>query len=180
MMKMITEKLRSGANIEFDCEVLELPYKGGDFNMVIILPNSIHGVTDLENKLTADALASIFANLREQETDISIPKFKMLSGFKNLKAPLQQLGITDLFTGLADFSNMFVNPSGLTVDKVIHKAFLNVDEEGTEAAAVTVVSIIESTSIPFVFYANHPFLFLIREQNAGTIIFIGRYLRKQN
>ncbi|KAJ8319936.1 hypothetical protein KUTeg_001523 [Tegillarca granosa] len=180
MMNMRTKQLRSGINKQYDCKVLELPYKGEDFNMLIILPNSVDGLPGLETKLTADALLSITSSLRKQETIVSIPKFEILTGFNSLIDPLKQLGIVDLFTGLADFSKMFVNPSGLMVDKVIHKAFVSVDEEGTEAAAVTVVGVTKtSISLPFEFIANHPFLFLIQEKRSGAILFMGKYVKKQ-
>lgn len=180
MMNIRTDKFRSGTNSQLDCKILELPYKGGLFSMVLLLPNSLDGLSDLETKLTPALLNSIESDLIKQETIVSIPKFEMLSTF-NLKNPLMSLGIRDLLDPFqADFSKMFSNPSSdIAVTSVVHKAFVRVDEEGTEAAAVTVIGI-GITSVqppPFTFIANHPFMFLIREKQTGSILFMGRYTK---
>ncbi|MFK7934802.1 MAG: serpin family protein, partial [Saprospiraceae bacterium] len=105
--------------------------------------------------------------------DLALPKFKMEYDIK-LKSTLKAMGMTEAFSDASDFSQL-VKQGGVKVDEVIHKAFIEVDEVGTEAAAVTVVVIIE-TSVPALptVRADKPFLFVIRENQTNSILFMGR------
>jgi serpin B len=143
-------------------QVLELPYEGSDLSMLILLPNPGEMLTlDLPDELEFD----------ETEVMVLLPKFKIESEFY-LGSTLAALGMPLAFSMQADFSGMDASRR-LFIDEVIHKAFVEVSEEGTEAAAATGVGM-RTTSMPPQFEVNRPFLFLVRENSTGTILFIGR------
>lgn len=152
-----------------DFQALELPYEGNDLSMLILLPEKAGGLPALENALNAETLASLEFNKRE--VMVQLPKFKQESTLE-LGRHLAAMGMPLAFSDQADLSGMN-GKGGLFIDWVVHKAFVEVNEEGTEAAAATAVGI-RPTSMPAMFIANHPFLFLIRENSTGTILFIGR------
>ena len=162
-----------------DLEVLELPYEGGDLSYLVLLPRERDGLLNLERRLTAGALDAWLAELAAHQVRVSLPKYKLTSWF-DLSAILKMLGLSTAFSAQrADFSGM-TGRRELYISKVIHKAFVDVQEEGTEAAAATAV-IIERTSVAeppldvIEFKADHPFLFLIRDNRSGSILFLGRY-----
>ncbi|MDK1032271.1 MAG: serpin family protein, partial [Planctomycetia bacterium] len=143
--------------------------------VVVLLPRKVDGLADVEKSLAKDGLKDVLKNLREQEVVVFVPKFKMESQF-SLSETLKAMGMKDAFVfGAADFSGMN-GRKDLFISAVVHKAFVDVNEEGTEAAAATAV-VIETESIeppPPVFRADHPFIFLIRHEKTGAILFIGR------
>ncbi|CAM5110880.1 unnamed protein product [Natator depressus] len=161
---------------EHDCQVLELPYKGDDLSMYILLPKDYTGLTQLEKELTYEKLTTWISpdHLKEVEVEVSLPRFKIETSAE-LKKYLEALGMTDVFhPGVSDLSGM-VKTDGLSVSEAIHKAYIEVNEEGTVAAAATAVSIgITSVRIPVQFVADHPFLFFIRHQKTKCILFYGR------
>lgn len=111
--------------------------------------------------------------MAESDVSLSFPKFKFESEFK-LKSSLSQMGMPIAFSDKADFTRMSKKPD-LKIDEVYHKAFVEVSEEGTEAAAATAVVVVrKSFAVPEKFIANRPFLFLIRENETGNILFMGR------
>ena len=158
-----------------DFQALELPYDGESLSMVIFLPERVDGLGDFERSLTPDNLAAWLSRLDAHEIEVSLPKFTMTSGFR-LSAILRSMGMVDAFTmGTADFSGM-TDREQLAIAEVIHKAFLEVNEEGTEAAAATATEMLgcaEPPSTP-VFRADHPFVFLIRDVRSESILFMGR------
>jgi serine protease inhibitor len=161
-------------------QVLELPYVGDDLSMIVLLPREVDGLGNLEARLTAENLTAWTAKLESQEVQVFLPKFKSISEFK-LAGTLATLGMTDAFIyGQADFSGMN-GRKDLFIGDVIHKAFVEVNEEGTEAAAATAVVMMAGAAplnprpIP-VFRADHPFLFLIRDNHSGSILFLGRVM----
>jgi serpin B len=157
---------------EFDA--LELPYKGGKMGMLIVLPKSNDGLKALETKLSGDFLNRVVAGLEPRFVQVSIPKFTM-SWRNSLKGALESMGIRRAFSAEADFSGIGGN-GRLFISDVVQKAYISVDEKGTEAAAATGV-IMRPTAIPMpqgVFIADHPFLFLIRDRESGAILFAGR------
>jgi serpin B len=160
--------------------VLELPYTGGGFSMLVILPDdkTPTRLVALENTLTAKRIATWRAKLKMQEVQVFLPKFKITWGAESLKKLLQQLGIKDAFSvESADFSGMS-GAKDFSISDVLHKAFVEVHEAGAEAAAATVVELvalgISNRPPPPVFRADHPFLFLIQENATGSILFMGR------
>jgi serpin B len=155
-------------------QLLALPYAGNNLSMIVLLPNEVQGLPALEASLTQDNLASWLKSLKKREVRIFLPKFKMTSEF-NLERILGAMGMASVFTPQADFSGM-TGSKDLYINAVIHKAFVDVNEEGTEAAAATAVTM-RMTAIaapPAEFRADHPFLFLIRHNSSGSILFLGR------
>lgn len=155
---------------------LELPYVDSDLSMIILLPKKIDSLGELEKSLTAENLLSWTEKLHKSEVIVSFPKFKMTSQF-SLNDVLKSMGMNDAFSKKADFSGMD-GKKDLLISAVIHQAFVDVNEEGTEAAAATVV-VMKLKSAPvkiLVFQADHPFIFLIRDNHSGSILFMGRLM----
>ncbi len=164
-------------------QVLEMPYKADELAMVVFLPRRVDGLDDLEKSLSADKLEGWMAGLHREEVDVYFPKFEFTSSF-NLSTILKDLGIVDAFSPVsADFSGMTAADK-LFISEVIHKAFVAVDEDGTTAAAATAI-MIRATSMPMpnpdpkIFRADHPFLFCIRHNPTGRILFMGRIIDPQ-
>jgi serpin B len=156
-----------------DIKMLELPYVGKDFSMLVILPNENKPFKEVENSLTLENLNHYISLLMESDVRVTLPKFKFVSMFE-LKPALSKMGMPIPFSNAADFTRMSSKPD-LKIDEVYHKAFVEVSEEGTEAAAATAVVIVrKSISIPVDFVANRPFMFIIRENTTGNILFMGR------
>jgi serpin B len=156
-------------------QVLELPYAGNDLSMVLLLPDEIDGLDELQARLTTERLETWTSHLHEAEVDVFLPRFKMTSAF-GLNDVLKTLGMPEAFSdALADFSGMD-GTQFLYIAAVLHKAFVDVNEEGTEAAAATavVMKFRGMPAPPIVFRANHPFIFLIRDNVTRSILFLGR------
>jgi serpin B len=157
-------------------QVIELPYKGDELSMLVLLPKETEGVKEMENTLTAESIDALSAKMRTVEVNVYFPKFKMTCGTFSLNNALVALGMPDAFGGRADFSGMN-GAGGLCISDVFHKAFIEVNEEGTEAAAATAV-VMRTTAIelPVVFRADHPFVFIIKDNRSGSILFMGRVM----
>jgi serpin B len=159
-------------------QILELPYGDRSLSMIVILPEQTDGLSDLETKLTQDSFENWTGMLTSQEVIVSLPKFKTTCEFE-LGESLRALGMTSAFDATsADFSGMTAKVE-LYLSAVFHKAFVDVNEEGTEAAAATgaVMTLASATidePVPQVFRADHPFVFAIRDNRNGAILFLGR------
>ncbi len=153
------------------CEVLELPYIGKDFSLIAILPLEWDGLADLENNLSQTNLAALLASVQESDVHVSLPKFKLETEL-SLDKTLSAMGMSDAFDAGADFSGID-GTQVLYLSSVQHRAFVEVNEEGTTAAAAT-MSHHGTTGMSPSFRADHPFLFLIRDNLSGSIIFLGR------
>jgi serpin B len=155
-------------------QLLDLPYKGGRLSMVVLLPDSRDGLPKLEGDLRADKLAGWLSSMRDGSVSVFLPRFKLTSQF-DLKKTFQALGMALPFTMQADFSGMD-GRKDLYVSALVHQAAVDVDEQGTEAAAATavVVTLKSVFAPPAQFRADHPFLFLIRDNKTGAILFLGR------
>ena len=165
-------------------KLLELSYRDGDFAMLFVLPKANDGLADVEAKLSPAVLAQWVGSLSGAQTEVTLPKFKIEPAHAvALGRPLRDLGMTTAFDRKeADFSRMAkpVGEDRLSIGEVFHKAFVAVDEAGTEAAAATAV-VMRTTSaamrepeIPKVFRADHPFLFFLRHKPTGLVLFMGR------
>jgi len=158
-------------------QLLELPYDGGDLSMVFLLPER-RALATLERQLSAKKLDEWIKALRKQKVKVQVPRFKFeMAKPLSLNQPLQALGMKDAFDDLnADFTGLHTGKEILFISHVLHKAYVEVNEQGTEAAAATSVIIKERAAAPreTVFRADRPFLFLIRENKTGGILFLGR------
>lgn len=160
-------------------QILELPYKGNDLSMLVLLPETVEGLGKLESELSSEKLKEWTSEMHVQKVQVYLPRFKVETSYR-LNAPLQALGLKRAFSeGEADFTGMHTGMEKLFISLVVHKAFVEVNEEGTEAAAATGV-IVGVTSAPAfperpkVFRADRPFLFAIRHNATGAILFLGR------
>jgi serine protease inhibitor len=157
------------SNITSDARVLELPYNNKKFSMVIVTPTS-QSVQEYAAGLDSVKWQSLMTGLSGSYVNVSMPKFKF-SYDKELTGILSTLGMANAFSDLADFSR--ISAGGLTITEVKHKAYIEVDEEGTTAAAVTSVTVGTTAVLPYNFKLDHPFIFAIREMKTGLVLFTG-------
>lgn len=159
-----------------DVQIAELPYGNKAFSMVILLPKENASIQQIEELLTAEQWDEWMQQLQNNSLlDVRLPKFK-LEYERELNDDLKALGIQEAFSSWGNFSKM--SPDNLYIGKVKQKTFIEVDEEGTEAAAVTTVGI-AITSLPDTpqaidFYVNRPFIYVIKEKSTNSILFIGK------
>jgi len=156
---------------------VELPYGHGNFSMVILLPNEGKTAGDIVSSLTIDNWNAWMQGLSEKDVVIHLPRLKF-EYEKLLNQDLADMGMGIAFSGAADFSKID-STRDLCISRVIHKTFVEVNEEGTEAAAVTVVEIRETSypgpqEQPVYFYVDRPFVFIIKERDTGAMLFVGR------
>jgi len=173
--KLMTQKGKFNYMQNELLQAVEMPYAGKELSMVVLLPRKRTGLAEVESKLSMERLNEWTGKLQPaRDLTVTLPKFTFTAEFE-LSRALQSLGMQEAFSGKADLSGMAGNPGDLRISKVIHKAFVDVNEEGTEAAAATAV-VVEAKAVPveLVFRADHPFLFLIREVKTGAIMFMGR------
>ena len=182
MMKLKTNFKHIANGGELDCQLLELPYQSEDPSMLILLPQDKYGLTSVEVSLTHDKLQKAIALTqvhRSRGVKVYLPRFKMTQQFQ-LNELLAKMGAIDMFNAnKADFTGISPGPERLHISLVIHKAFVKVNEKGTEAAAATAV-VMTRTKSPFggsakirpnpVFCADHPFLFLLCHKKSGGIL----------
>jgi len=154
-------------------QAVELPYDGWELAMVVLLPREGQ-FESFESALDAGRVEQIIGSLEYQQVRLTMPKFEFESGF-SLKEALAALGMAEAFSEQADFSGM-TGRRELFISEVVHKAFVSVDEAGTEAAAATAVMMAPTSAVeePVEMTADRPFIFLIRDLETGTILFVGR------
>ncbi|HKS35838.1 MAG TPA: serpin family protein, partial [Verrucomicrobiae bacterium] len=160
-----------------DLQAAELPYKGGILSMVIVLPRQADACGHLESRLTPALLSRSLSQMKQQKVEIFLPRFKLESSFI-LNDSLARMGMPDAFGRKSDFSGMD-GTRVLYISSVFHKAWGEVNEEGTEAAAATAAVVAARAEMkppppPPVFRADHPFVFFIRDTRSGSILFLGR------
>jgi serpin B len=159
-------------------QILEMRYAGTGIAFDVLLPRTTTGLPDLEKSLTSQALNGWLGELTDRNVQVSLPKFRTESQF-SLRKTLSTMGMPTAFTDKADFSG--IEPKrGLAISEVVHKAFVDVSEHGTEAAAATGITM-RATAMrmpeqTIVFRADHPFLFLIRDTRSGGVLFAGRLM----
>uniref|UniRef100_A0A452R8H5 Serpin domain-containing protein n=1 Tax=Ursus americanus TaxID=9643 RepID=A0A452R8H5_URSAM len=156
-------------------KILEIPYKGKDLSMILLLPDEVDGLQKLEDQLTAEKLIEWTSsqNMSNNFVDLYLPRFKLEETY-DLKDTLRALGMVDVFNAqTANLSGMTGNEN-LLVSKVIHKSFVEVTEEGTTAASSTAVDFQMKSSPAYPFHCDHPFLFFIKHNKTNSILFLGR------
>ena len=160
-------------------QVLRLPYKGDRLSMLVVLPDDRDGIKDLEDSLSADMVRKWQDGLRNAKVVVSIPKFEMKTNY-DLAGSLARMGMPDAFSegaaNLTGVANVMSLPGNIYVSKAAQDAYVKVNEEGTEAAAVTtIVATTDSKPPPPPrFVADHPFIFLIQDDESGAILFMGK------
>jgi serpin B len=177
---LMSQTGRFGYMEEGDLQVLELPYSGDALSMVVFLPRANDGLPKVEEALKPAMLTHALEALRIQEVHVMLPRFQATLTL-SLKKTLHDMGMRDAFSGEADFSGM-TGRRDLWIDAVLHKAYVDVNEEGTEAAAATAIAMMRSSAVQQptpVFRADHPFVFLIRDTRSGSILFMGRILKPE-
>jgi serpin B len=161
-----------------DMQIIELPYSNNDLSMLVILPKT--SLNDLEKSFTLSNLNDWKKNMNTTEVELSLPKFKFETKYF-MADKLGELGMTTALSSSADFSGM-TGKKDLYINQVIHQAYIDVTESGTEAAAATAVLMVagslppQDKPKPKIFNADHPFIFLIQERNSGNILFMGRMI----
>jgi serpin B len=160
-------------------QALELPYLGNGQAMVILLPKTNDGLAELEASLSFTMLEGWLKKLSSHRVNVSLPRFKLTAELE-LKGALSELGMPLAFQPRkADFAGI-TGTRDFAISAVVHKAFVEVQEKGTEAAAATGVVMKSAAmvpSTPAVFRADHPFFFLIRDTRTGSLLFLGRLVR---
>ncbi|NWW88348.1 SPB10 protein, partial [Rhynochetos jubatus] len=161
-------------------KIIELSYVENELSMFVLLPDDISdnttGLEMVERALTYEKLAewTTSASMMKFEVDLYLPKLKLEENY-DLKSTLTSMGIRNAFDPVqADFTGMSAKKD-LFISKIIHKAFVEVNEEGTEAAAATGVLVLRSKAPTMTFKADHPFLFFIKHNKSQTILFFGRF-----
>lgn len=163
-------------------KMLEIPYKGDTMSMLVVLPDDVDGLGVLESSLTAERLGGLVQSLAPQRVSVSLPKFEINpAAALSLGDLLKAMGMAVAFDRQkADFTGIANPPDPadrLFIGGVFHKAFVKVDEKGTEAAAATAVVMLRAQGMPMratEFKADHPFLFFLRDDASGLILFMGR------
>ncbi|MFW9925086.1 MAG: serpin family protein [Candidatus Thorarchaeota archaeon] len=178
LVEMMTEKQKYSFRNFPTYQLLEIPYKDDDLSLIIFLPRDIEGLPDLEKKITSININVILNDITSLEVEIFIPKFKFTNAMK-LSKELQEMGMKEPFSSTADFSG--ISQTKLAISEVVHKAFIEVNEEGSEAAAATIVEMVLATGPPKdvernIFRADHPFMFIIYSRKANLILFIGKVM----
>ncbi|XP_078606181.1 leukocyte elastase inhibitor-like isoform X3 [Branchiostoma floridae x Branchiostoma japonicum] len=179
MMRM-EANFNYGVFEELKCRVLEVPYVEKELSMLIFLPDAVEGIKDLESSLTAATLQTVSSKMYSTKVNLLLPRFKLEQEF-GLGDTLKKMGMGEAFSDAADFSGMS-GSKDLFISAVVHKAFVEVNEEGTEAAAATgVVMMLCALDLegPPEFVADHPFLFLIRDNRSNSVLFLGRMYKPE-
>lgn len=174
-VNMMYQKDTFAYSVDSYAQYLDMPYGNKAFSMTVILPVDGKSTNDVLNQLTTDNWNNRLQFMSTREVEVYMPRFKTQNKFL-LNDPLKSMGMNTAFTDVADFSN--IANANLKISRVLHDTYVEVTEEGTEAAAVTVIEITEtSVQVPPptpVFKVNKPFLFVIREKSTGVILFIGK------
>ena len=159
-----------------DVQLLDMPYGDGSLSMVALLPMKTDGLGQLEEKLSTASLDKWLGEARTRDVTVFFPKFRTTAEFQ-LAGELKAMGMPSAFDSSADFSGID-GKKDLLISAVLHKAFVDVNEEGTEAAAATGVVVrpmaMRRPDPPVIFRADHPFVFMIRDNRSGSILFLGR------
>lgn len=157
-------------------EVLQIPYKNQEASFVILLPKEGQKLQDLEKIIDGKIVKNIMASLLPTPLEVVLPKFKM-EFFSSVVKAMKNLGMKEAFSNVANFSKLSKEP--LFVSNILHKAVIEVDEKGTEAAAVTAILMVAESvrKTPKFFRATRPFLYFIYDHKTESVLFVGRYLR---
>ncbi|KAK9737613.1 Serpin (serine protease inhibitor) [Popillia japonica] len=161
-----------------DAKILKIPYMHSDIFFVIILPNSFHGFKNIESKITTTGFSTLEKDAILENIEVFLPKFKVETSM-DLKQPLQDIGLGNIFSEKANFSQMLNSQQPLTISKVLQKTFIDINENGTEAASATSVLMRVRRSLDLhhqTFRADRPFLFYVIDSASSTLLFMGKLM----
>jgi serpin B len=161
-------------------QAVAIPYGGGELSLTVVLPRATDGLATVEADLAAGGWGRIASQLQGhafRRVEIHLPKFSLETSL-GLNSALTSLGLVAAFGDDADFSGMARSP--IKISQAVHKTFMGLDEKGTEAAAATAIVFVPTAAVrpvasPVLFRADHPFLFTIRDNRSGLILFLGRF-----
>lgn len=175
-VKMMRQEASLPVSAQADFSAIDLPYGDSLFSMTILLPDPGEDVNELAERLSPEFWDQVTASMWLRKVEVQLPRFK-LEYSQSLVDVLRALGMGIAFTDEADFTRIRTE-GGLLISDVIHKTFVEVNEEGTEAAAVTVVQVdVTSIGPGNVFRVDRPFIFAIRERHSGTVLFLGKVMK---
>jgi len=174
-----TDHFLFGKSAADGVRVLELPYHHGEYGFTIVLPDAVDGLGAVERALTADKLGRWISAASHERVALALPRFVVKPAESIRLTPiLQEMGVAAAFGPAADFTGIAPANEQLVLSEALHKAFIAVDEKGTEAAAATAVGMRAGAAMPtgepIPFEVDHPFLFLVRDTKTGAILFMGR------
>lgn len=176
MMSIDYSNLLFGISEDLQATAVDIPYSNPDYSMLIILPHENKHLDSLIKDISLSKYQDLINNLIDEEVRLVLPKFKAEKEFE-LAGPLYSMGIMKLFDPRYVNMTYLLPPteSGIALDSVVHKAYIKVNEEGTEAAAATALIYARSgrPAFPALFIANRPFLYIIRNLSTNTILFLG-------
>lgn len=174
-----TESLKYFENQDF--QFVAIPYEGDDKSFCIILPKERYGIDHIESSINNKLLDSVLDQSKRLSVNLSIPKFKLETSY-SLIEPLKRLGLKAAFTSQADFSGIS-RDGQLMINAVNHKAYIEIDEKKTEAAASTAIAMmtgaVRNLVQPRIFKADHPFIFMILDNTTKGILFMGKYVKPE-
>ncbi|XP_076822175.1 leukocyte elastase inhibitor-like [Clavelina lepadiformis] len=168
------EKFNISYDSELKVQVLELPYQGNEISMILLVPSERFGLSKVEEKLTSEKLDSLTSTFSKEEVIIALPRMKLEQQY-DLIPTLKKMGIRDVFDESMSKLQSMSDVPNLFVSAVMHKAFIEVNEEGTTAAAATAAGV-SFMSLPPQVICDHPFMFLIRHNPSRNVLFVGRLM----
>ncbi|XP_007886863.2 serpin I2 [Callorhinchus milii] len=174
MHQQVKSKLGYFTADEVSYQVLELPYSGDESSMILALPAEGTDLTELEKLITPQIVENWLSTIAEEDVEIYLPRFKTEQKL-DLKEPLRTLNITEIFETRGDLSGISDSPD-LYISEAVHQAFIELNEEGSEAAASTGMTLAVMSLSRHQFNATRPFMFIIRNNLSGSILFVGRVL----
>lgn len=159
-----------------EAKIAEIPYQGGEYAFLVILPSGQTTIDDIEKGLTGASLAEWRAKMKKTEIEIRLPKMKLESQFDLVKRGMKEIGITRAISGTDEWDRLSDAKPPLFLNEIRHKALIEVDEEGTRAAAATIVESKSASPVDLLLDCRRPFVFAVIHRPTGLVTFLGRYV----
>ncbi|KAJ1087892.1 hypothetical protein NDU88_001051 [Pleurodeles waltl] len=172
MHLQLRTKIGSFSDKNVSYQVLELPYKGEAISLILVLPAESVTIEEMEKVITADLIKACIFEMEEEDVEVSLPRFKIEHKL-DLKKSLHMLNVTEIFNHGCDLSGI-TEPADIYVSNVVQKVSIEINEDGSEAAASTGMDISAMSMVRYQFVANRPFMFIIKENLLGSILFMGK------
>ncbi|XP_078524172.1 serpin I2 isoform X2 [Lissotriton helveticus] len=172
MHLQLRTKIGTFSDMDVSYQVLELPYKGEAISLILVLPAERVTIEEMEKVITADLIKAWISEMEEEEVEVSLPRFKIEHKL-DLKKSLPMLNVTEIFNHGCDLSGI-TESADIYVSKVVQKVSIEINEDGSEAAASTGMDISAMSMARYQFLANRPFMFIIKDNLLGSILFMGK------